>query len=343
MPIPIIIGIGAAAVAGVSGIVAGIKGLKRFKDANNLKDAANIIHEQNVANLKSANDKATQAMDELGKLELEILHSFELFSVLFEQIHNKPEFAHICIGEQIPQFNPAELKQVYIAANVALGSLAGAVAGTASGFAASGAATALMMMLGTASTGTAISTLSGAAATNAVLAAFGGGAVAAGGGGIALGSTVLGSTTFGIGLLVGGIVLNISAHKLSQKAEEAMDQAEREADKTKQICHYLSELTLLAQQYSKALATVQDVYEDNLLKMGDIVHRNKDWNTYSKDEQLTIENTQTFVAVLYKMCKTNLIIHATAEDSMNRLNSDEVKQCMNDAQLVVSKLNNVSA
>lgn len=44
---------------------------------------------------------------------------------------------------------------------------------------------------GTASTGTAISSLSGAAATNAVLAWFGGGSLAAGGGGAALGATVL--------------------------------------------------------------------------------------------------------------------------------------------------------
>lgn len=47
-------------------------------------------------------------------------------------------------------------------------------------------------VLGTASTGTAIGGLSGAAATNATLAWFGGGALSAGGGGVALGTTVLG-------------------------------------------------------------------------------------------------------------------------------------------------------
>lgn len=46
-------------------------------------------------------------------------------------------------------------------------------------------------VLGVTSTGTAISTLSGAALTNASLAAIGGGAVAAGGGGIAAGTAVI--------------------------------------------------------------------------------------------------------------------------------------------------------
>lgn len=44
---------------------------------------------------------------------------------------------------------------------------------------------------GTASTGTAISALSGAAATNAALAWLGGGALAAGGGGMAAGQALL--------------------------------------------------------------------------------------------------------------------------------------------------------
>ena len=44
---------------------------------------------------------------------------------------------------------------------------------------------------GVASTGTAISTLSGAAATNAALAWLGGGALAAGGGGMAAGEAFL--------------------------------------------------------------------------------------------------------------------------------------------------------
>lgn len=67
-------------------------------------------------------------------------------------------------------------------------------AGVGSGAAVAGGSilTALATTFGTASTGAAISSLSGVAATNAVLAWIGGGTIAAGGGGMALGSTILG-------------------------------------------------------------------------------------------------------------------------------------------------------
>ena len=63
------------------------------------------------------------------------------------------------------------------------------------------AAMSLATTFGTASTGTAISSLSGVAATNAATAWLGGGALAAGGGGMAAGTVVL--TTIPI---VGGVV-----------------------------------------------------------------------------------------------------------------------------------------
>ncbi len=64
-----------------------------------------------------------------------------------------------------------------------------------------------MLAWGTASTGAAISSLSGAAATNAALAALGGGSIAAGGGGMAAGAVVLSTA----GITVGGVVALLCA------------------------------------------------------------------------------------------------------------------------------------
>ena len=62
--------------------------------------------------------------------------------------------------------------------------------------------TALVTTFGTASTGIAIGSLSGAAATNAVLAWLGGGSLLTGGGGVALGATLLtgGAIVIGVGV-----------------------------------------------------------------------------------------------------------------------------------------------
>jgi hypothetical protein len=74
-------------------------------------------------------------------------------------------------------------------------------------------------MLAAASTGTAISTLSGAAATNATLAWLGGGALtSAGGYGMAGGAIALGGIVLGPALAVGGFMM-------ASKAEKALTHA----------------------------------------------------------------------------------------------------------------------
>ncbi len=91
--------------------------------------------------------------------------------------------------------------------------------------------TAAISTWGVASTGTAISTLSGAAAESATLAALGGGSLAAGGGGVALGATALNFVTAGPALLIGGIVLNSKGEKaLTQAKEFTADTRLKQAD-----------------------------------------------------------------------------------------------------------------
>jgi hypothetical protein len=77
--------------------------------------------------------------------------------------------------------------------------------------------------VGIASTGTAITTLSGAAAYNATLAWLGGGAIATGGGGMAVGTIVLGGLVAVPVLAVSGVVQHLIANKkIAQLKEEEL-------------------------------------------------------------------------------------------------------------------------
>ena len=80
------------------------------------------------------------------------------------------------------------------------------LAGTVGGTGVSAGILGAVMTFGTAGTGTAISALSGAAATNAAYAVLGGGTVASGGGGVALGMTVLGGIAVVSTLVIAGVV-----------------------------------------------------------------------------------------------------------------------------------------
>lgn len=334
MPLPLILG-AAAAVAGLAGVGSAIHGGAKMKEANDTIKSANYEHEKNKARFERKNKKTTEAMDILGTLELEVLDSFSKFSSIMEKIQNKPEFKNYEHGEvKLPVYNEQELNRVSVGAGVLLGGIGGAAVGTAGGFAAAGATTAAVMALGTASTGTAIATLSGAAATNATLAALGGGAIAAGGGGMALGSAVLGAATLGVGLLVGGIIFNVTGSKLSDKADEAyrqMKNAKKEIDK---ICNYLTKLYDTEKKFEGALSKVNKAYTRHLDKMGEIVllDGKTDWNNFTDQEKKVVENTVLLVSLLYKMCKTKLVLVSNEENALNTVNEDEVNGVVQDAE-----------
>lgn len=90
--------------------------------------------------------------------------------------------------------------------------------------------------LAVAGTGTAISTLSGAAAEGATLAWLGGGTLAAGGGGVAAGGMVLTGFAIAPALLIGGITLAIQGDKaLTQAKKYEADVKTAEAEINLQI------------------------------------------------------------------------------------------------------------
>lgn len=130
-----------------------------------------------------------------------------------------------------------KIQQINTDANKATkesGSMAGAGAAAGVGVAAFAptAAMAIATTFGTASTGTAISALSGAAATNAALAWLGGGALAAGGGGMAAGNFLL-AMAGPVGWAIGGTALVGSAFLLGHKNAEIAEKANQETAKIK--------------------------------------------------------------------------------------------------------------
>lgn len=333
MPLPLILG-AAAAVAGAAGVGSGIHGAVKMKRASNTMKSANQRHEKNLDRFETQNKKTNGDMDRLGTLELEILKSFDDFSRVFDKIKNKPEFKEYHKdGVKIPEYNGEELKKVSVGAGVLIGGLGGAAVGTAGGFASAGATTAAVMALGCASTGTPIAALSGAAATNATLAALGGGAIAAGGGGMALGTTILGATTLGVGLLVGGIIFNVTGMSISNKADKAQEQVVQAEREINRICVYMKDLSSTATKYETSLRNVNAVFQKHLKFLEGIVDvaQKTDWNDFSDKERLATENTVLLTGLLYKMCKVQLVLKAESDKDLNKINAEEVRKSINDA------------
>lgn len=329
---------GAAVVAGAVGVGSAVHGAAKMKETNDTMESAKSRHDRNIERFEKENKTTSRDMDKLGKLELEILHSFNSFSDVFEQIKNRPTFENYSRnGIKLPKYDGEKLKEVSVGAGVLLGGLGGAGLGAAGGFAAAGAATAAVMALGTASTGTAIATLSGAALTNATLAALGGGAIAAGGGGIAAGTAVLGAATLGVGLLVGGVIFSLTGGKLSDKADEAWSQMKKAEVKINTICEYLVNLRTTSNKYYKTLSSVNAIYQNHFDKLKNIVTvlRHSNWDAFTEEEKKITENTVLLVGLLFNMCKVELVLKGQHENDMNTVNTVAIEKSINDANAVL--------
>ncbi len=217
--VPIIIG---AAVAGLTGYGGkkGYDGLGAKRQAKAIGEAAEKRHKRHLDLLDSAHKHFTQKCAETDALRKEIWRStlgrlMELMQALERKGHARTLQNFARFGVQPEQV------QAFTAHGIESGpTMRGVLSAAGAGAGASALATGLVSSFATASTGTAISGLSGAAAQSATLAWLGGGSLAAGGGGMFVGTAMLGGITVAPAVAIGGFVLAAQGEKALTKATE---------------------------------------------------------------------------------------------------------------------------
>lgn len=159
---------------------------------------------------------------------------------------------------------------------------------TAGGGIAAGAGTALIApsalmwvatTFGTASTGAAIATLSGAAAHNAALAFIGFGALSAGGGGMALGTTIL-TLLNPVGWGIAGVSAGLGLLAIIKKNKKIIESKKEEIKRLKNCAEYLKEADAkieflrtrtesLSQQLSKSFSRLKRLQGKDYLSLSE--------------------------------------------------------------------------
>jgi hypothetical protein len=231
MPLPLILGIGAG-IAAALGIGKGVKAAVDTKDAKQVNRNAEGIIKEAQELLKKARENSAKSLNELGRQKIFVLNSsIKDFITAFEKIKNI-ELSDSIGLEELQNFRMdtqsfTELRELSgYASSIAGGIASGAVGGALAAFGAYSGA----MAFGAASTGTAISALSGVAATNATVAFLGGGSLAAGGLGMAGGALVLGGLVAGPALAIMGFVVGAKAKKNLEEAYSNLAEARKMAE-----------------------------------------------------------------------------------------------------------------
>lgn len=234
--------------------VTGITARDNYKRAERIVRNAQEEFETAVNCLDESRKQCSSEFEGLGRLRLKVeKDQMSRFVETIKPITNV-EYTQLKLeqyaGDQpVPSLKNIEIS-AYEARDVLKDGVQAVSAGTLAGVGALGIATSF----GVASTGTAISTLTGAAATNATLAWLGGGSLAAGGLGVAGGTAVLGG-------IVAIPVILVFASKATARSEQALTQAfEQEA----QYEIATKEAEMLVAKLACVISRTQEVFETTL-------------------------------------------------------------------------------
>lgn len=184
-----------------------------------------------------------------------------------------------------------ELKHdVAILKDTSLGLAGGAAAGAMTAFGAYSGT----MALATAGTGTAISTLSGAAATNATLAWLGGGTLASGGLGVAGGAIMLNAMVAGPALAIMGWYMGNKAEKNLEDAKTNKALADKFAADAKVNITLVDNISQVALRLIELLSALRKNVRRQTNALANIVERTgTDYSQYSEEEKaITFKNVK---------------------------------------------------
>ncbi len=309
MPLPFLF-IGVAAATGGLGIG---KTIKAGVDANNAKQinkSANEIVESSTDWLNAQRLACGNSLRQLGEEKLYILNStITEFLDTFSKIKNV-DFRESEGLEELKNFHVDEKEFVELKSMATFaGSLAGgAVAGTAGGALAAFGAYGAAQALACASTGTAIASLSGAAATNATLAFFGGGSLAAGGLGMTGGTAVLGGLVAGPALMVMGFVAGHAAKKDLEKAYTNRAEALQIATQLNTAALQCETIRRRTYMFYNLLARLDSKFLPMIYKMEDIfAAEGDDYRQYSVDSKKAIASCASIAVSIKTVLDTPIL------------------------------------
>lgn len=328
MPLPLI-PILVAAGAGALGVGKGIKAGIDSKSAVDINNRANSIIDESKQKLELARKKCSVSLESLGSKKVFILDiNIKRFIRLFEQIKNIELLDSEGLNElqkfKMDKKEFTELKELSnYAASLIGGSATGALGGALTAFGAYSAA----MTFGAASTGTAIASLSGVAATNATLAFFGGGSLAVGGLGIAGGTMVLGGLVAGPALAVMGFIMGSKASKNLDNAMSNKAEAEKISEELKTaavVCNGIRRRTCLVERLLIKLDILFLQLIDNLEDV--ITNEGTDYGKYTDDAKQSVAATVSMASSIKAVLDTSIL-----DDEGNiTVESEEVVKDVND-------------
>lgn len=238
---------------------------KKMKEFEEVK----YKYEINYSEMEIYRANVNQVLEKVIKVKMKSIKSLKKIKKISENIKGKErEVFFEEINSDIENKNFENINKTITIADMALN----ATKGTAIGVSTALGSWALVSVAGTASTGTALSSLSGIAATNATLAWFGGGSLAAGGGGIALGTTVLGGVVAIGTIAFTGIYSHLQANKQIEEIEYEIHRIYNQIEEIQKNIIELKVIKNRAEELIISIEKTRQVFEIELEKVYKLIY-----------------------------------------------------------------------
>ena len=305
--IPLLLGGAALCTAGY-GVKKGLDAKEDFSRAERINDEARRSYDKAQAALESIREETQEELVGLGKQKLDIYREGLIpFVDTFGKIKNidfdDPNISvdkDLVISEkEFANIQTITLKMTDLLAGSATAMGGGVLAGVGA-FGGAG-------LLATASTGTAISSLAGVAATNATLAWFGGGALAAGGLGMAGGTVVLGGIVAAPVLAVGGFLLASKAEAAVEDAYSNKVKAETAIEAMKAARTAARAIFKRAGEIRETLEDLGQLFFDSVEDLADLVEGGTDYREYTHKEKKLVHNCAAMAVTAKNIIETPII------------------------------------
>ncbi len=314
MPIPILVwGIGLG-VSALYGSVKGMGGVSDLKEAKRIGESAKRRHDYAIEMLNKKREETSKRAEKHGGY-IKLIHETTIheFKEFLENLQKKTNLREIKIPKSanVAALNIKEYQQKILDPQSDLFSAVGAFS---AGSAASGTALGAVGLLGTASTGTGIASLSGIAAQNATLAWLGGGTLASGGAGVAGGTLVLGGLAAAPAILIGGWVLASKGEKALTEAKAYEAKAEKSIQNIRTLKEFLEKVEVRIDELDNLLKKLNHHARKSLNKLNA--------KTFDKNDESDMMN----LTITLNMTKALLEVMSTPILDSDGSMTDESKQ-----------------
>ena len=283
--------------------------------------------------LEKTQNSTNKKLEELGELKVKAWgEGYPRFCEMYSKVKLPPNSKGEVALEGNLSLTPEDLREIKalgigIKEAVQTGA-AGYVAGSLVGLAAQSGAASMAVF---ASTGTAISSLSGAAATNATLAQLGGGALSVGGLGMAGGQAAMVGLTAAPLLMVEGILFNVKGNKVLDSAYDIKWEADKAVGTMKSMESELRKLSRLSQKVQDELQQLYDVYLRLIVQAERTVERTTEYINFTAAEKMNFQKTCLAIKLISVLSKQDLLDKAK-EGEMNKVLDKETKATLQTVQ-----------